>query len=99
MRRLFGITMAWLATGVAIHAADFAPPYRVVAGGNAIKVESPGYACPCLADIDGDGIPDLLVGQFNKGKIKVFKGLGKGVFGPGEWLQAEGQPAEVPGVW
>jgi hypothetical protein len=80
-------------------AVDFAPPVRVKAGGVPVRVERPGYACPCLADVDGDGKPDLLVGQFNGGKIHFFKGLGEGKFAPGTWLQAEGKPAEVPGVW
>ena len=79
--------------------ADFAPPVRLKVAGVAIRVESPGYACPCWADIDGDGKMDLLVGQFNQGKIQVFKGLGKGKFAPGTWLHADGKVAEVPGVW
>lgn len=69
------------------------------ADGVAIRVESPGYAAPCWADVDGDGKMDLLVGQFRQGKIQVFKGLGGGKFGKGDWLQAEGKVAEVPGVW
>ena len=80
-------------------AAEFAPPVRVKAGGVAIRVEAPGYAAPCLADLDGKGKMDLLVGQFNGGKIQVFKGLGGGKFATGTWLQAEGKVAEVPGVW
>ena len=80
-------------------AIEFAPPVRLKAGAVAIRVEAPGYASPCLADVDGDGTLDLLVGQFNKGKIQLFKGLGGGKFATGTWLQAEGKPAEVPGVW
>jgi hypothetical protein len=79
--------------------AEFAPPVRLEAGGAAIRVESPGYASPCWADLDGDGKMDLLVGQFNQGKIRVFKGQGGGKYANGAWLQAEGKPAEVPGVW
>jgi hypothetical protein len=80
-------------------AADFEPPVRLKAGGVAVRVEAPGYACPCWADIDGDGKPDLLVGQFNQGKIRVFKNLGSGNLAAGTWLKAEGKVAEVPGVW
>ena len=54
---------------------------------------------PCWADLKGDGTKHLLVGQFNQGKIQVFKNLGDGKFAPGVWLQAEGKVAEVPGVW
>jgi len=80
-------------------AIEFAPPVRLKAGGAVIRVEAPGYASPCLADVHGDGKLDLLVGQFNKGKIQLFRGLGGGKFAAGTWLLAEGQPAEVPGVW
>jgi hypothetical protein len=69
------------------------------ADGVAVRVESPGYAAPCWADVDGDGKNDLLVGQFHQGKIRVFKNLGEGKFASGVWLKAEGQVAEVPGVW
>lgn len=79
--------------------AAFAPPVRLTADGHPVRVEAPGYAYPCLADVTGDGKPDLLVGQFNKGKICVYPGLGGGKFGPGSFLQAEGKVAEVPGVW
>src|SRR5437870_6508945 len=80
-------------------ADDFEPPVRLKAGGAAIRVEAPGYAAPCWADLKGDGQRHLLVGQFHQGKIRVFKHLGAAKFAPGEWLKAEGQVAEVPGVW
>jgi len=80
-------------------AAEFQPPVRLTAGDAAVRVESPGYAAPCWADVDGDGKKELLVGQFNKGKIRVFKHQGAEKFAPGEWLQAGGEVAQVPGVW
>jgi hypothetical protein len=79
--------------------AEFEPPVRLLADGAPVRVEAPGFACPCLADIDHDGKPDLLVGQFNNGQIRVFKNLGGNKFAAGEWLKAEGKTAEVPGVW
>ena len=80
-------------------AADFEAPVRLKSQGVVIRVESPGYAAPCWADIDNDGKKDLLVGQFRQGKIRIFKNLGEGRFGAGKWLEAEGGVAEIPGVW
>ena len=80
-------------------AAEFQPPVRLTAGDAAVRVEAPGYAAPCLADLDGDGKKELLVGQFQTGKIRVFKHLGEEKFAPGEWLMAGGEVAQVPGVW
>src|SRR3974390_2918107 len=79
--------------------AGFQPPLRLKADGVPIRVESPGYAAPCWADIDGDGKKDLLVGQFRDGKIRVYKNLGGCKLAEGKWLQAAGEVAEVPGVW
>ena len=78
-------------------AADFHPPVRLMVGDTAIRVESPGYAFPCWATMHGKQY--LLVGQFNGGKIRVYEHLHGANFAPGQWLQADGQVAEVPGVW
>ena len=78
---------------------QFEKPIRLMGGDKPVRVESPGYAAPCWADIDKDGKSDLLVGQFNDGKIHVFKGLGNLKFAPGEYLKADGKVALVPGVW
>jgi FG-GAP-like repeat len=77
----------------------FEAPVRLKADGQYIKTESPGYASPCWADVDGDGKKDLIVGQFSGGKMKVYRNLGDGKLAKGEWLKAEGEVAEVPGVW
>ena len=79
--------------------AEFQPPVRLMAAGVPVRVDSPGWACPCWADIDGDGKKDLLVGQFSGGKIRVYKNLGDGKLAAGDWLKADGAVAEIPGVW
>jgi len=93
------LSMLLVAGGPASGSAEFQPPVRLKAGQAYVRVESPGYAAPCWADIDGDGKKDLLVGQFHGGKIHVHKNLGDGKLAPSEWLKAEGAVAEVPGVW
>ena len=92
------LTVLVLLCGAAMcSATEFESPVRLKAGGVPIRVESPGYAAPCWVDVDGK--KELFVGQFNQGKIKVYKNLGKGKFAEGVWLQAGGEVAEVPGVW
>jgi hypothetical protein len=80
-------------------APRFGPPVRMKAGDGYVKVESPGFAAPCWHDVDKDGKGDLVVGQFNDGKLMVYRGLGNGKLAAGEWLKAEGEVAQVPGVW
>jgi hypothetical protein len=98
MRRLLFSTLL-LGGPLVAGAVEFEPPVRLQGGGEAVRVESPGWAAPCWADIDGDGKKDLLVGQFAQGKIRVYKNLGDNQLAAGEWLKAEGAVAEVPGVW
>ncbi|MGJ8696711.1 MAG: hypothetical protein ACSHYF_10360 [Verrucomicrobiaceae bacterium] len=96
LRGLFAATPLALS-----HAAplEFEAPVRMMAGDQPVKVQSPGYAAPCWADVTGDGKKDLLVGQFSKGKIQVFPGKGDGSISQGDWLKVDGKVAEIPGVW
>ena len=99
LRRYFlGCLCLLTLVGVA-GAAEFETPVMLKAGGKAIRVEDPGYACPGWADVDGDGKKDLLVGQFAEGKIHFYKNLGDNKFADRAWLKANGEVATVPGVW
>ncbi|MHC4840056.1 MAG: hypothetical protein ACYTDT_03715 [Planctomycetota bacterium] len=94
---------ACLLAAPTLSAVEFNDAVAVNSGDKQIVVESPGYAAPSLADVDGDGIQDLLVGQFKSGKIGFYKGSktkdGQLKFGAHEWLKAGGEVASVPGVW
>lgn len=80
----------------------FAPGVMLLASGEPISVESPGYACPTIADFDGDGVDDLVVGQFNGGKMSWYKNVASSDKAPKyashQWIKTGDKPAEVPGV-
>ena len=82
----------------------FEEPIQVKAGDEYLAVHSPGYACPTLADVDGDGLEDLVVGQFNKGLMWFCKNVADSPsempkFAESDWIRSDGKRAQVPGVW
>ena len=56
-------------------AAELTPPVRIEAAGKPIDTEV-GHAAPLVVDWDGDGVQDLLVGQFGQGILWIFRNEG-----------------------
>ena len=54
---------------------ELSPPTRIEAGGKPIDTDV-GHAAPCVTDFDGDGVRDLLVGQFGGGILWIFRNEG-----------------------
>lgn len=61
----------------ATNATDFLPGIRVTASGSPIRVGT-SYTGACFADIDGDGLPDLIVAG-NDNRVRYYRN--KGVLG------------------
>ncbi len=79
-------------------AAELAPPVKLVAAGKPINVEV-GHAAPCLADLKGEGKPQLLVGQFGEGKLRIYPNVGSAKsprFEKFEWFHAGKEVGKVP---
>ena len=58
-----------------------------------------GHAAPLMTDFDGDGLADLLVGQFGEGKLRVYKNVGtkkEPKFDGFTWFRAGEQDASIP---
>lgn len=78
---------------------ELAAPVHLLAAGKPLDVQRQGHAAPFVADLDGDGLPDLLVGQFHEGRLRVYRNVGskgKPRFDAFTWLQADGKLASVP---
>lgn len=80
-------------------APDLAPPVHVLAAGRPLDVERDGHAAPAIGDFDGDGKPDLLVGQYDGGKLRVYRNTAKAGaprFDTYTYFVAGGQTGRVP---
>ena len=58
--KLLSLVVPVLFFAMTARASEFAAPVRMQAGGEPVRVERPGYAAPCWADIDADGKKDSL---------------------------------------
>jgi len=56
-------------------APELTTPHQVLANGEPIDVDI-GHAAPFFTDWDGDGLRDLLVGQFGEGKLRIYRNIG-----------------------
>jgi len=77
---------------------DLAPPVRLEAQGKPIDTEV-GHAAPFVCDFDGDGIKDLLVGQFGGGALTIYRNEGTNAqprLAAGARFQAGGKDGTVP---
>jgi hypothetical protein len=75
-----------------------AEPFRLEIHGQVHSLPL-GHAAPLFADWDGDGLTDLLLGQFSGGRLAIHRNLGRAGqprFGPAVWFEAGGGPGTIP---
>jgi hypothetical protein len=78
---------------------DLLPPIQIQVGGKPLDVERDGHSAPFVGDIDGTGVPALLVGQYHEGRLRIYKNSGtrnKPQFSSYTWFEASGKPGRVP---
>ena len=79
-------------------AAELLPPVRLEAGGKPIDTAI-GHAAPFVGDFDGDGVRDLLVGQFGDGILWVYRNEGTNAapkLAPGKQFKGGKADGRVP---
>jgi hypothetical protein len=114
---LLGVLAAGLPASRAQQASDLAPPFAVKASGKFIDVPSNeegriehDNAYPWFGDFDGDGKPDLLVGQHtygagrkkegSGGRLRIYRNIGEigsPHFGEPVWFDDRVPTARIPG--
>ncbi|MEM7165007.1 MAG: VCBS repeat-containing protein [Planctomycetota bacterium] len=98
--RRAAVTLAALAclTAPALGSDHFQKPTRLRAGEDFVDTEI-GHAAPYIADWDGDGKLDLLVGQFGDGKLRIYKNTGTNKapeYAAYRYFQIGGKDVKVP---
>jgi hypothetical protein len=91
------LTLAAPASGEELK--ELRPPIHALAAGKPLDVEHQGHAAPFFGDFDGDGLPDLLVGQFQEGWLRVYRNAGsRGApkFEAHTYFTAGGERGRVP---
>lgn len=86
-----------LLPAVSAGAQHFQPPVVLTSGGVPIDVEV-GHSAPFVADWDGDGKKDLLVGQYGQGRMRIYRNVGsheRPAFDGFTWFSAGGDVARI----
>ena len=71
----------------------FDAPVAIEANGTPINVGTGGNASPFVVDWNGDGKQDLLLGQYDGGKVRFYENVGEDTapaFADFVYLQADG---------
>jgi hypothetical protein len=74
--------LLWLVVAITVLAGrlataqELADPIPLEVAGKPLDVERMGHAAPFVGDVDGDGVKDLLVGEYYRGQLRIYKNLG-----------------------
>ena len=78
---------------------DLLPPLQIQCQGKPLDVQREGHAAPFLGDFFEDGTMALLVGQYDEGRLRIYRNTGtrtRPKFDSFTWFEADGKLAHVP---
>jgi hypothetical protein len=96
---LLGLSSLAFAAAHVLAASDLAPPFRVQVGDKPVDA-SVGHAAPFVMDFDGDGLPDLLMGQYSDCQLRIYRNVGTKAepkFKAFAYFKAGGREIRLPG--
>ena len=76
MIKIYTVLLIMLIAKAFAETPIFEPPLPIQANGVNINVGYGGNASPFMIDWDGDGKQDLLLGQFDQGRIRLYSNTG-----------------------
>jgi hypothetical protein len=62
-----------------LRGAELQSPIPITVDGEPLDVAHLGHAAAFAGDFDGDGRKDLLVGEFYKGRLRIYRNMGTNV--------------------
>src|SRR6266851_3858747 len=95
----FSLAFALLGLSVPAHAdggIELLPPMQVQARDKALDIQREGHAAPFVGDFYEDGGMCLLVGQYDGGRLRIYRNSGtrtKPRFDSYTWFEAGGKIA------
>lgn len=98
MMKYFVITSLFIASVALATVPIFDTPVAIRANGTPINVGYGGNASPFIVDWNNDAKQDLLLGQYDGGKVRFYANVGthyNPVFGDYAYLQADGVDISV----
>lgn len=77
IRMIFASTVLLAAVSASAEPPQLKDPMAVRVDGAPLDVERLGHAAPFFGDFDGDGLRDLLVGEFYEGRLQIYRNMGE----------------------
>jgi len=96
---LLSILLTLLTPASLLAQEEFEPAVMIKSGDAPVDVKGYRWAKPFFGDFDGDGLNDLLVGQDEGGRLRIYRNRGTNEqprFDGYEFLRVDGEIAELP---